>query len=87
MFTYTHPAAGDLLLVAEQQPTKLIIVCTLCFRHLGSQLAELERAIEKMMEADFVQFALEDILHRLPAVVRKDGLQLPNLDTESSEVS
>jgi len=27
------------------------------FRHLGSQLAELERVIERMMEADFVEFA------------------------------
>ena len=34
-------------------------------RHLGSQLAELERAIEKMMEADFVKFAMEDIQQRL----------------------
>ena len=33
-------------------------------RHLGSQLAELERAIEKMMEADFVKFAMEDIQQR-----------------------
>lgn len=59
----------------------------LCHRHLGSQLAELEKAIEKMMEADFVHFALEDIVHRLPAALRRDGLQVTNLETESSEVS
>ena len=34
-------------------------------RHLGSQLAELERVIERMMEADFVSFAMEDIQQRL----------------------
>ena len=57
------------------------------FRHLGSQLAELERAIEKMMEADFVHFALEDIHHRLPSPLRKDGsVQAPNTEGESSEV-
>ena len=55
-------------------------------RHLGSQLAEMEKAIEKMMEADFVHFALEDICHRLPAVLRKDGLHLTNSEMESSEV-
>lgn len=42
-------------------------------RHLGSQLAELEKAIEKMMEADFVRFCLEDIKQRL------------ELESESSE--
>lgn len=31
------------------------------FRHLGSQLAELERVIEKMMEADFVEFATANL--------------------------
>ena len=30
-------------------------------RHLGSQLAELERVIEKMMEADFVEFATANL--------------------------
>ena len=35
------------------------------YRHLGSQLIELEKAIEKMMENDFVRFALEDIQHRI----------------------
>ncbi len=30
-----------------------------------TQLAELESAIEKMMESDFVEFAMEDIRHRL----------------------
>jgi hypothetical protein len=36
-------------------------------RHLGSQLAEMERAIEKMMEADLVDFAMEDIRLRVKA--------------------
>lgn len=31
------------------------------FRHLGSQLAELERVIERMMEADFVEFATANL--------------------------
>lgn len=40
------------------------------------------------MEADFVQFALEDIHHRLPSVLRKDGsLQAATTEGESSEVS
>ncbi len=30
-------------------------------RHLGSQLSEMEKAIGKMMEGDFVSFCLEDI--------------------------
>ncbi len=30
-------------------------------RHLGSQLREMEKAIGKMMEGDFVNFCLEDI--------------------------
>ena len=34
-------------------------------RHLGSQLAELENAIEKMMEADLVEFAMQDVQYRL----------------------
>ena len=65
-----------------------ISICSLmCFRHLGSQLAELERAIEKMMEADFVQFALEDIHHRLPSTLRKGGtMQAPSTEGDSSEV-
>ena len=62
-----------------------MVDCTTC-RHLGSQLAEMEKAIEKMMEADFVHFALEDICHRLPAMLRKDGLHLTNSEMESSEV-
>ena len=40
------------------------------------------------MEADFVQFALEDIHHRLPSALRKDGsLQAATTEGESSEVS
>ena len=39
-----------------------------------------------MMEADFVHFALEDICHRLPTESRKDGVQVPNSEVESSEV-
>jgi hypothetical protein len=30
-------------------------------RHLGSQLAELERVIERMMEADFIEFATANL--------------------------
>ena len=37
-------------------------------RHLGSQLAEMERAIERMMEADLVHFAMEDISLRMRAI-------------------
>lgn len=40
--------------------------CCVCVcRHLGSQLAEMESAIEKMMESDLVEYAMEDIRHRL----------------------
>lgn len=31
------------------------------WRHLGSQLAELERVIERMMEADFIEFATTNL--------------------------
>ncbi|XP_013401710.1 vacuolar protein sorting-associated protein 54-like isoform X1 [Lingula anatina] len=31
------------------------------FRHLGSQLAELEKVIDKMMQADFVKYATADL--------------------------
>ena len=34
-------------------------------RHLGSQLSEMENVIEKMMEADLVDFAVQDIRYRL----------------------
>ena len=37
-------------------------------RHLSSQLAEMERAIVRMMEADLVRFAMEDIHLRMRAV-------------------
>ena len=36
-------------------------------RHLGSQLSEMENVIEKMMEADLVDFAVQDIRYRLEA--------------------
>ena len=66
----------------------VVLMLCVCFRHLGSQLAELERAIEKMMEADFVHFAMEDIHHRLPpSTLRKDGIMQPaSSEGESSEV-
>ncbi|XP_064600313.1 vacuolar protein sorting-associated protein 54-like [Liolophura sinensis] len=32
-----------------------------CFRHLGSQLAEMEKLIEKMLQADFVKYAMSDL--------------------------
>ena len=54
--------------------------CVLLCRHLGSQLAELENAIEKMMESDLVEYAVQDIRHRLE-VCRDPTLG----DTESSE--
>lgn len=34
-------------------------------RHLGSQLAEMENVIEKMMESDLVEYAMQDIRRRL----------------------
>lgn len=30
-------------------------------RHLGSQLAEMEKLIEKMLQADFVKYAMSDL--------------------------
>ena len=57
--------------------------CWLCHcRHLGSQLAEMERAIERMMEADLVNFAMEDIALKGRAITN------PSLapDISSSEV-
>ena len=40
-------------------------LCTDCCRHLGSQLAEMENVIERMMEADLVDYAVQDIRNRL----------------------
>lgn len=37
----------------------------ICLRHLGSQLHELEKAIENLMEADFIHVALEDLRSRV----------------------
>ena len=51
-------------------------------RHLGSQLAEMERAIEKMMEADLVDFAMEDIGLRVKAFSNPSL----NSDVTASEV-
>ena len=31
------------------------------FRHLGSQLAELEKLIDKMMQADFIRYVTTDL--------------------------
>ena len=32
-----------------------------CYRHLGSQLAEMEKVIDKMMQEDFVRYATADL--------------------------
>lgn len=58
-----------------------ISVC-IC-RHLGSQLAEMENVIEKMMEADLVEYAVQDIRHRLEAC---RDLTLAETETSESEV-
>ena len=52
-------------------------------RHLDSQLAELEKMIERMMEADFVHFTLEDVRNR---VTRTRGIS-SSPDGVDSEVS
>lgn len=49
-------------------------------RHLSSQLTELERAIEKMMEADFVGYCLADVKQRLLESANE------NSDVSESEV-
>jgi len=41
-------------------------------RHLGSQLAELENAIERMMECDFVSFFMEGLKMKLNKVSGED---------------
>ncbi len=52
------------------------------YRHLGLQLSELERAIEGLMEADFVNYAMEDIKGR---VTEFERLESPDgIDTEVS---
>ena len=43
----------------------LKLFCLLTCRHLNSQLIELEKAIERMMESDFVHFAIEDVQNRI----------------------
>lgn len=44
------------------------------FRHLGSQLAELERVIERMMEADFVEFATANLTRTSEDDMESEGL-------------
>lgn len=44
------------------------------FRHLGSQLAELERVIERMMEADFVEFATANLTRTSEDDMENEGL-------------
>lgn len=44
------------------------------FRHLGSQLAELERVIERMMEADFVEFATANLTRTSEDNMESEGL-------------
>ena len=46
-----------------------LVVC----RHLGSQLAELENAIEKMMECDFVSFYMEGLKMKLNSQEKMSG--------------
>jgi len=50
-------------------------------RHLGSQLAELENAIERMMECDFVSFLMEGLKQRLGSQER-----LSDQDEQTTEV-
>ena len=57
-------------------------MCVWVCRHLGSQLAEMERAIERMMEADLVHFALEDIALKVMAIGNPSLVS----DISSSEV-
>ncbi len=52
-------------------------------RHLGSQLREMEKAIGKMMEGDFVSFCLEDIRQRIREATADGGVE--GLDTEVRE--
>ena len=47
----------------------VLIIC----RHLGSQLAELENAIEKMMECDFVRFFMEGLKMKLNSQEKISG--------------
>ena len=42
------------------------------FRHLGSQLSEMKNVIERMMEADFVDFAIANL--NAPSKPEADGL-------------
>ena len=39
---------------------KFLLLLSL-FRHLGSQLSEMRNVIERMMEADFVDFAVANL--------------------------
>ncbi|XP_028414316.1 vacuolar protein sorting-associated protein 54-like, partial [Dendronephthya gigantea] len=53
-------AALDLI-STTQEVLQLELGGIQCLRHLGSQLAELERVIERMMEADFIEFATTNL--------------------------
>ena len=51
------------------------------FRHLGSQLAEIKIAIERMMESDFVTFLMEGLKQRLGSQERSS-----DQDEQTTEV-
>ncbi|XP_065175320.1 vacuolar protein sorting-associated protein 54-like isoform X1 [Sycon ciliatum] len=58
MLLATHDYVGALDLIATtQEVLQQELAGMQCFRHLGSQLSELEKMINRMMEAEFVQLA------------------------------
>ena len=51
-----------------------VSLCAL-FSHLGSQLVEMAKAIERLMETDFVHFAQQEIQHRLTLLRNPSSLK------------
>ena len=58
-----------------------VMFLLMIFRHLGSQLAELENAIERMMQCDFVSFLMQGLKQRLGSQER-----LSDQDEQTTEV-
>lgn len=55
------------------------------YRHLSSQLDELEKAIEAMMENDLVHVTMSDVSARLECTV--DGERIGSPESAETEVS
>jgi len=65
----TNDFVGALDLISTtQEVLNQELVGIQCFRHLGSQLAEMEKLIDRMMQDDFARYAAADLTRPLSSV-------------------